>query len=514
MYPSRIVVLSLLAFALANTPCAAGSSAAGAPTAEVEPVPGLVIAFVDTEGRSLAAAQDALLADLASTAPIELLRNPHDGSLLLHVTAEGRSALAGAPAVAGVFDGVEDYPSLIPDAVRILARVDSSRRPDDAARDRLATELAKLGAVEVARTRNTNSITFDVPVRSLSRFNDVPGIASYGFDLPHTPSLAQSVPLVGITSPYFYPYGQQFVAVLDTGVRRLWPLTNRVAAEYSACFSHQGGSFTSMCPGGVTEAYGEGVAEPCSLPSCPALCEHGSNVASVIVQNSPPGIVPVNYNVRVIPIQIYSYLANGSISAFSSKIELALDYVASLKQDGVPVNVVNMSFGNSVRNTSPCTNHPYADEVALLRSLGVVAIGAAGNAFGGSSYNGVQGPACIPDVVAVGASTDTTDQVATGTSVSTCSGTMTFASFSHAMLDLWAPGDNITVLNYPAGSATRAGTSFSAPHVAGIWARLRGKYTSVTNDDILAALQSVCPQKTDPRNGVQKARVCMHPSWF
>ncbi|MGH7339147.1 MAG: hypothetical protein ACREKH_01525, partial [Candidatus Rokuibacteriota bacterium] len=107
MSPSRIRALSLLTLVLAIAPCPGGVAAASPPSDQAVPA-GLVIVIPDAAGRSVAAAQDALLAELASTAPIELLRNPHDGSLLLHVTADGRSALTAAAGVAGVFDGVED----------------------------------------------------------------------------------------------------------------------------------------------------------------------------------------------------------------------------------------------------------------------------------------------------------------------------------------------------------------------------------------------------------------------
>jgi hypothetical protein len=79
-------------------------------------------------------------------------------------------------------------------------------------------------------------------------------------------------------------------------------------------------------------------------------------------------------------------------------------------------------------------------------------------------------------------------------------------------MDFWAPGAYITT-----PTATQLhGTSFAAPHVAGIWTRLRGKFPAWTVDAAVTALNGACPSRTDTRfsPALSRKRICYSPFWW
>jgi subtilisin family serine protease len=101
------------------------------------------------------------------------------------------------------------------------------------------------------------------------------------------------------------------VAVLDSGVDsghlHIWPL---VMSE--ACYSTNEDSpstpevdFTSLCPGGVSEAVGTGTGEPCTEFS---ICSHGTHIAGIAAGGQFTGgtYQGVALAARLISIKVYS----------------------------------------------------------------------------------------------------------------------------------------------------------------------------------------------------------------
>jgi len=103
--------------------------------------------------------------------------------------------------------------------------------------------------------------------------------------------------------------------------------------------------------------------------------------------------------------------------------------------------------------------------VSRLAAAGVAVVAASGNS---GSSGSISFPACLPGVVSVGASTSS-GQVATFSDTS-------------SLLDLVAPGDPVVSAaptSFSAGGyATESGTSFSAPHVSGVYALLDSTFPS------------------------------------
>lgn len=179
---------------------------------------------------------------------------------------------------------------------------------------------------------------------------------------------------------------------------------------------------------------------------------HGTFVAGIIA--AQPGEVPivgVAPGVRVMDVRFLD--SNNTFSSrdwdmFAQAISYAVDNGA---------DIINMSiFANS--------RPPSILETAIRRAAqsGVVLIGITGN----TSQEGVLYPGKYDDVYAVSATTEN-DQLASfstrGPEVSFC-----------------APGEGITSFLPGGQTATRSGTSFAAPHVAGTLALILSAYPSMT----------------------------------
>jgi hypothetical protein len=146
---------------------------------------------------------------------------------------------------------------------------------------------------------------------------------------------------------------------------------------------------------------------------------------------------------------------------------------------------VNLSFGVGRYNSFCDTT--YADVKAIidnLKAAGIATVIASGN---DGSTDSVAAPACVSSAIAVG-STTKQDTIAPDSNFS-------------AMVDLLAPGVNITS-SVPGGNfATKSGTSMAAPHVAGAWALLEERDPWKTVDNISYALKDRGRLVKDTRAG-------------
>jgi subtilisin family serine protease len=156
-----------------------------------------------------------------------------------------------------------------------------------------------------------------------------------------------------------------------------------------------------------------------------------------------------------------------------------------------------MSFGTSTLFAGACDNATAytmagAAAVNALRSMGVLAVAAAGN---NSSGTEMTAPACLSNVVSVGVS-DNLDQVGS-------------RSNSNATTDVFAPGVLLTSDGLHGGTftVTNGGTSGASPHVAGCAALLIESGEALTPAAIEMRVTASPVTVTDGKNGLTFPRL-------
>lgn len=172
------------------------------------------------------------------------------------------------------------------------------------------------------------------------------------------------------------------------------------------------------------------------------------------------------------------------------------------------IRVVNMSFaaGDQVFYR-PCggLRDPLADEIRELAQRGVFFVAAAGN-------DGLRGalryPACLPEVIAVGASYDLSGWVEFRTEQVQCvdraaPDKLTCYSNAAAFLDIVAPG---TVINTPS-APDFGGTSAATPLVSGVLALLLEADPGLSLPEVRKLLRETADLAWDVRTGGVYPRV-------
>ncbi|HJV64285.1 MAG TPA: S8 family serine peptidase [Geomonas sp.] len=228
---------------------------------------------------------------------------------------------------------------------------------------------------------------------------------------------------------------------------------------------------------------------------------HGTGVLGVIAGGSANGIqLGVAPQATWIAAKVFHNALNPATGRMESvaevsKIHAGFQWLLGL--GAAAPDVVNGSWDLD----SPGTVDPvFQDDVTQLKNAGIEVVFAAGNS--GPNANTSVSPANYPGSLAVGAS-DQLDQVApySGRGPSAYDGSSIYPS-------LVAPGDGIRTfgLTYngqiPDATQVLSGTSFAAPHVAGVYALLKSALPDATPQQIEAALEgSIAGQLPDNSSG-------------
>ena len=347
-------------------------------------------------------------------------------------------------------------------------------------------------------------------LRELARDEDVESISE---DSVGTPTLAQSIPIVGADDAWASPYNvrgtNKVIVIIDTGVDKthsfLKDSSNNARVIGEACFSVNAVSSEETCPNvsgnGDVEEIGSGSAVPATFNGTGVQgSDHGTRVAGIAAGSgsSFSGVAP---EAKIYAINAASAFDCTScptgykVVFYESAVLRALDHVYDnlLSSDLVAVNM-SLAFDGLYGSACDSSKATWADAIDNLTAAGVAVVAGSGN---NSSSTGITLPACIGNAIAVGATSD--------------SDTVPTYSNSASIVDLLAPGgSNPNGINssVPGGGfASDEGTSFAAPHVAGAFALLKQYAPNASAASLLSVLIANGVSVTDSRNSVTKPRL-------
>jgi len=282
------------------------------------------------------------------------------------------------------------------------------------------------------------------------------------------------------------------IAVLDTGVDFTHPvLSNKRLAE--ACFSRTNTAATTSCPAGdnptsTDTQIGFGAAMPKFPPACADNCDHGTHIAGIAAGNGMgKGGAHENFRgvakgAQIIGVNVFSIFNDSTCGSLPKPCPLTydsdqirgLEYVYGLR-DTYDIAAVNMSLGRG-RFYSVCDNDVSASYVSIvsnLKSVGIAIVAGSGN---DGFTDSMRTPACLSDVIAVGAIYD--------------NGTVINFSNVASFLDLLAPGSGVTSPGFYGIYEDWQGTSVATPFVSGAFAIMKQAYPTFSVGEILNLLKT------------------------
>jgi hypothetical protein len=207
---------------------------------------------------------------------------------------------------------------------------------------------------------------------------------------------------------------------------------------------------------------------------------HGTNVAGIVASMAPGAGIAV--------LDVFGADGTAPLSNFLEAFDWAIDH-----REEYGIVAINMSVGGwGWRTSDDCADDGLAAAVRAAAEAGIVSVAAAGN---DGAVEGVRSPACIPEVVSVGAVV-TDDAVGPDDCGAELSGIGQVACFSNVgrPLGMLAPGAPVT-----AAGVTMSGTSQAAPHVSAAVAMLASSFPDESAVRRVARLTGSGRPVFDPR---------------
>ncbi len=206
---------------------------------------------------------------------------------------------------------------------------------------------------------------------------------------------------------------------------------------------------------------------------------HGTHTAGTVgaVGNNSLNVVGVNWNVKIMPIKIYSPAGTDSTSAM---LVNAYSYVRMMKLRGVNIRATNNSYGNCGEACG--YDQATKDGIDAMGNAGIVNVFAAGNDNNNNDTNpGPSYPSVYtsPSIIAVAASTSTDAKAS-------------FSSYGPISVDLAAPGSAVlsTFNRSNTDTFSLSGISMATPHTTGAVALLSAYRPDLSVESIKASLMN------------------------
>ena len=195
--------------------------------------------------------------------------------------------------------------------------------------------------------------------------------------------------VLSLATPVAATQTPKSLVIIDTGISSQVPSLKASLID-EACFIEFG-----KCPNGLNNMFGLGAAtiDPAMVKD--RTLSHGTQMTSVALQIDPA--------LKVVMIRVVGVSAKGFANTYrTGVITKTLEWV---NQNATRLNVgaVSISLGRAYSQSQCPTEGDLQQQVIDLASKDIPVIAAAGN---GSSRVKIDYPACIPQVIAIGA-TDT-----------------------------------------------------------------------------------------------------------
>jgi hypothetical protein len=179
------------------------------------------------------------------------------------------------------------------------------------------------------------------------------------------------------------------LVIIDSGISADLPWVKEMLID-EACFIEYG-----RCPNGLSTMSGKGAAAlPVSLIKDKAM-SHGTQMASVAYEIDP--------TTKLVMIRIAGMSDKGFINTYTTKaVTKALNWV-NQNAERLNIGAVSISLGRSYKEATCPIESELQTQVRNLATRDIPVVAATGN---GSNRLKVDYPACVPEVLAIGA-TDT-----------------------------------------------------------------------------------------------------------
>lgn len=477
---------------------------------------GLLGAAVSGEQNKVVSHQ-APAADVSSTSARVIVKYRNNASVLstgrataqsaTNVTAAGAQFASTMTARLGV--ALSDGRAISPSSQVLMASGMSSK----VLADKLATDSDVEWAVVDQRRFALGAYTPNDPLYADNQTSTTPVAGQWYLRAPTT-SLKSAI---DVETAWAVTQGSSsvVVAVLDTGVVKSHPdLASKLVAGYDfisdATVANDGGGRDSdpSDPGDwvtSTEA-ASGALKDCTVEDS---SWHGTQTASLIgaATNNGVGMAGVAPNVMLMPVRVL-----GKCGGYDSDIQAGMRWAAGLSGTGItapttPAKVLNLSLGSS----GSCSV-AYQSVVNELNAAGVVVVAAAGNdglAVGTpANCSGVIGVVGVRHSGTKVGYSDLGSAASIAAPAGNCvnsSGTCVYPIITATNSGTTSPSTN----TYSDGSNYAAGTSFSAPLVAGTAALMMSANTGLTPGEVTSLIKSTANAFPGAESGVA---ACQAPS--